>query len=330
VAHRHTAALVLGRQHEAEMSSGTILPHASIPLPSVGVGFKPEHVEEALYGDHGIAFFEVHAENYMGHGGAPHRMLTALRARAPLSMHGVALSIGGAGPLNREHLARLKRVIDRYQPALFSEHLAWSTHDGVYLNDLLPVPYTAETLSRVSEHIDEVQETLQRRMMLENPSTYVAFETASMSEVEFLSEVAKRTGCGLLLDVNNVYVSAVNHGREPMAYLDQFPMEHVGEIHLGGHFEDRDDVGAPLLIDAHGTPVADIVWRLYARVVARIGAVPTLIEWDNDVPEFSVLAAEAGRAMAIMASEAKRRARRKADMPLSKGIRNADPVRCAG
>ena len=182
-----------------------------------------------------------------------------------------ALSIGGAGPLNREHLARLKRVIDRYEPALFSEHLAWSTHDGVYLNDLLPVPYNAETLARVSDHVDEVQESLQRQMLLENPSTYVAFEDSTMSEVEFLSEIVNRTGCGLLLDVNNVYVSAVNHGSEPMAYLDQFPIEHVGEIHLAGHFEDRDDLDAPLLIDAHGTPVADAVWPLYARTLARIG-----------------------------------------------------------
>ena len=241
-----------------------------------------------------------------------------------------ALSIGGAGPLNREHLARLKRLIDRYEPALFSEHLAWSTHDGVYLNDLLPVPYNAETLARVSDHIDEVQETLQRQMLLENPSTYVAFESSTMSEVEFLSEIVNRTGCGLLLDVNNVYVSAVNHGSEPMAYLDQFPMEHVGEIHLGGHFEDRDDLDAPLLIDAHGTPVADVVWLLYARTLARIGAVPTLIEWDNDVPAFPVLAAEAERAMRIMTDEAKRRERRYADMPLAKGSRYADPLGCAG
>lgn len=199
------------------MTSRNFPRQASIPATSVGVGFKPEHAEEALHADHGLGFFEVHAENYMGDGGAPHRMLTEFRLRAPLSLHGVALSIGGAGPLNREHLARLKRVIDRYEPALFSEHLAWSTHDGVYLNDLLPVPYNAETLSRVSDHVDEVQETLQRQMMLENPSTYVAFESSTMSEVEFLREIVNRTGCGLLLDVNNVYVSAVNHGSEPMA-----------------------------------------------------------------------------------------------------------------
>lgn len=282
---------------------------SSIPAASVGVGFKPEHAPEVFGSDHGLGFFEVHAENYMGDGGPPHRMLAELRARTPLSIHGVALSIGGAAPLNREHLARLKHLIDRYQPALFSEHLAWSTHEGVFLNDLLPVPYDAETLVRVSDHIDEVQETLGRTMLLENPSTYVAFETSTMSEIDFLREIVKRTGCGLLLDVNNVYVSAVNHGTGPMAYLDEFPMEHVGEIHLGGHFEDHDDLDAPLLIDAHGTPVADVVWHLYARTLARIGAVPTLIEWDNDVPPFPVLAAEAVKALGIMTAEVKRRGR---------------------
>ncbi|MGH6825671.1 MNIO family bufferin maturase [Methyloceanibacter sp.] len=312
------------------MTSEIFAEHSAIPAASVGIGFKPEHAEEALSTDHGLGFFEVHAENYMGDGGAPHRLLTGLREHAPLSVHGVALSIGGAGPLNREHLARLKRVIDRYEPALFSEHLAWSTHDGVYLNDLLPVPYNAETLARVSDHIDEVQETLQRRLLLENPSTYVAFESSTMSEVEFLAEVVGRTGCGLLLDVNNVYVSAVNHGTEPMAYLDQFPMEHVGEIHLGGHFEDRDDLDAPLLIDAHGTPVAEMVWLLYGRTLARLGATPTLIEWDNDVPAFSVLAAEAERALGIMAAETKRRQRRDAGASAPHGRPHAEPLGYAG
>ena len=281
-----------------------------LPGAAVGVGFKPEHAEDALRTDHGLGFFEIHAENYMGDGGPPHRLLTELRGKYPLSLHGVALSIGGARPLNQEHLARLRRLIDRYQPSLFSEHLAWSTHDGVYLNDLLPVPYNKETFFRVCDHIDEVQDTLQRRMLLENPSTYVAFENSTMREVDFLGAVARRTGCGLLLDVNNVYVSAINHGAEPMQYLDEFPMEHVGEIHLGGHFEDHDDVDAPLLIDAHGTPVAEMVWRLYARTLSRIGAVPTLIEWDNDVPSFDVLAAEAARAASLMQAELRRRERR--------------------
>jgi uncharacterized protein len=286
--------------------------NTSIPATSVGVGFKPEHAEAVFGTDHGLGFFEVHAENYMGDGGPPHRMLAELRAQKPLSIHGVALSIGGAGPLDRDHLKRLRRLVDRYEPALFSEHLAWSTHEGVYLNDLLPLPYNEETLARVADHIDEAQETVGRQLLLENPSTYVVFDASAMGEIEFLRAVVKRTGCGLLLDVNNVYVSAVNHGTEPMVYLDGFPMEHVGEIHLGGHFEDRDDLDAPLLIDAHGTPVADVVWNLYARTLARIGPVPTLIEWDNDVPAFPVLAAEAARARDLMAAETKRRHRQAA------------------
>ena len=213
-----------------------------------------------------------------------------------MSLHGVGLSIGGAGPLDQDHLRRLKHLIDRYQPALFSEHLAWSTHEGAYFNDLLPLPYNQATLARVTDHIDEVQDTLQRAILLENPSTYVAFKASTMSETEFLRAIVQCTGCGLLLDVNNVYVSAVNHGYEPMAYLDAFPMEHVGEVHLAGFAEDRDDLDARLLIDAHGSPVADIVWLLYRRTLARLGPVPTLIEWDNDVPSFPVLAREAARA----------------------------------
>src|SRR5215467_12085543 len=205
---------------------------------SVGVGFKPQHAEDVLSGVHAVSFFEVHAENYMGQGGPPHHVLGLLRERFPLSLHGVGLSIGGARPLDRDHLLRLRRLVERYQPALFSEHLAWSTHDGVFLNDLLPLPYNRESLTRVCEHIDKVQETLRMSMLLENPSTYVVFESSTMSEVDFLKAVVQRTGCGLLLDVNNVYVSAVNHGFEPAAYLEAFPVAHVGEIHLAGFAED--------------------------------------------------------------------------------------------
>ena len=197
----------------------------------VGVGFKPAHEADIVGGGHGLDFFEVHAENYMGEGGRPHRLLADLRALYPLSLHGVGLSIGGAGPLDQDHLRRLKHLIDRYQPALFSEHLAWSTHEGAYFNDLLPLPYNQATLAHVTDHIDEVQETLQRAILLENPSTYVAFKASTMSETEFLRAIVQCTGCELLLDVNNVYVSAVNHDYEPMAYLDAFPMEHVSEVH---------------------------------------------------------------------------------------------------
>jgi uncharacterized protein (UPF0276 family) len=274
----------------------------SSPIPPrAGVGLKPQHYRDILDGAPDIGWFEIHAENYMGEGGPPHAYLTAVRERYPVSLHGVGLSIGGAGPLDKDHLDRLCALADRYQPALFSEHLAWSSHDTVYLNDLLPLPYTEETLERVCTHIDEVQDALRRQMLLENPSTYVAFVESTMSEVEFLREVVQRTACGLLLDVNNVFVQATNHGFEPRAYLDSFPAEHVGEIHLGGHAEDQDDDGSALLIDDHGRAVADPVWGLYAHALARTGPTPTLIEWDNDVPSWPTLLAEAARADAVIA-----------------------------
>jgi uncharacterized protein (UPF0276 family) len=282
----------------------------SLAHASVGVGFKPEHTAEVLDRGHAIDWFEVHAENYMGAGGPPLRVLEKLRARFPLSLHGVGLSIGSAKPLDYRHVARLRRLIDRFQPALFSEHLAWSTHDGIFLNDLLPLPYNTETLIRVCEHVDDVQETLRMRMLLENPSTYVAFEQSTMSEVDFLHAVVKRTGCGMLLDINNVYVCALNHGFDPLAYIDAFPLDHVGEIHLAGFAEDRECDGAPLLIDAHDRPVADIVWTIYRHALARTGPIPTLIEWDNDVPAFSVLAGEATRARAVMNTQCREPMRR--------------------
>ncbi|HUU24625.1 MAG TPA: DUF692 domain-containing protein [Methyloceanibacter sp.] len=282
------------------MATSVSIGPSPIP-PRAGVGLKPEHYRDILETAPEIGWFEVHAENYMGAGGPPHAYLTAVRELYPLSLHGVGLSIGGAGPLDQDHLGRLKALVDRYQPALFSEHLAWSSHDSVYLNDLLPLPYTAETLQRVCAHIGEVQDTLQRQMLLENPSTYVAFAETSMSEVDFLREIVRRTGCGLLLDVNNVFVQATNHGFDARAYLDSFPAEHVGEIHLGGHAEDADDDGAPLLIDDHGRAVADPVWMLYAQALSRTGAKPTLIEWDNDVPAWRELFAEAKRADAVIA-----------------------------
>jgi uncharacterized protein (UPF0276 family) len=279
-------------------------------MPScAGVGLKPEHYRDILDASPDIGWFEIHAENYMGDGGPPHAYLTAVRERYPLSLHGVGLSIGGAGPLDKDHLARLKDLADRYQPALFSEHLAWSSHDTIYLNDLLPLPFTEETLATVCAHIDEAQEVLQRQMLLENPSTYVAFAETSMSEAEFLSEVVRRTGCGLLLDVNNVFVQATNHGFAAETYLDNFPVEHVGEIHLGGHAEDSDDDGEALLIDDHGREVADPVWALYARALSRTGPKPTLIEWDNDVPSWPVLYAEAKRADAVIAERRSNRIR---------------------
>jgi hypothetical protein len=207
-------------------------------------------------------------------------------------------------PLDRDHLARLKTLCDRYQPESFSEHLAWSSHGGVYFNDLLPLPYTPQTLARVAEHIDQVQTALGRTMLLENPSSYVGIADSTIAEVEFLAEVASRTGCGLLLDVNNVFVSATNHGMQALSYLEAFPLDRVREIHLGGHDEKTDDDDAPLLIDAHGSAVADAVWALYALVIARTGPLPTLIEWDNDVPDWPTLRAEAAAAEQILAGAA--------------------------
>ncbi len=272
-------------------------------LPAqVGVGFKAAHLPEILRDAPDLGFFEVHAENYMGDGGRPHVQLALLRRDYAISVHGVGLSIGGAGPLDAGHLARLKRLCDRYQPESFSEHLAWSSHGEGYLNDLLPLPYTDETLRTVCDHIDQVQTVLGRQMLLENPSTYVVFEQSTMDEVTFLQAVVRRTGCGLLLDVNNVFVSATNHQMDARAYLAAFPVQAVGEIHLGGHAVETLPSG-PLLIDAHGTPVADAVWTLYADVVARIGARPTLVEWDNDVPPFDVLMQDAHRAGRILRSQ---------------------------
>lgn len=274
-------------------------------LPSrAGAGLKPEHVEEILESKAGIGFFEVHAENYMGGGGVPHHQLERIRAEYPVSLHGVGLSIGADGPLDKAHLARLKGLIERYEPGLFSEHLAWSTHDTTYYNDLLPVPYNDETLARVCDHINEVQDTLARRMLLENPSTYVAFEQSTMGELDFLKEIVRRTGCGLLLDVNNVYVSCVNHERSAEDYLDAFPVEAVGELHLGGHAPDVDDAGRPLLIDAHDRQVDDAVWVLYERLLERTGSLPTLVEWDNDIPAWPVLKAEAEAADRLLARAA--------------------------
>jgi uncharacterized protein len=270
-------------------------------LPNApGVGFKAQHFE-ALMADPGtVRWVEVHAENYMGDGGRPLAQLASLQEKFALSVHGVGLSIGGEGPLDTDHLARLKRLCDRVQPASFSEHLAWSTHGAEYLNDLLPLPYTDQTLVRVAAHIDEVQQALGRQMLLENPSSYLAFDESTLSETEFLAELVQRTSCGLLLDVNNVFISATNLGLSAQAYIDAFPTEHVGEIHVGGHDADTDDHGAPLLIDSHGKPVVDPVWDLLSYTLAQTGPKPVLVEWDNDVPDWPVLRAEAERAALVL------------------------------
>ncbi|MGM4982940.1 MNIO family bufferin maturase [Hyphomicrobiales bacterium] len=273
-----------------------------------GVGFKPEHFAAIDAVSQPIGFFEVHAENYMGAGGPPHAQLGKLRQDYALSIHGVGLSIGSMQPLDADHLARLKIVCDRYEPESFSEHLAWSSHDTTFLNDLLPLPYTEATLAQVCAHIDEVQTLLCRQMLLENPATYLLFEESTIEEVDFLSEVARRTGCGLLLDVNNVFVAATNHRLDPRDYLKRFPVQQVREIHLSGHSETTDDAGAPLLIDSHDTPVKDPVWELYEELITRTGPIASLVEWDNDVPQWPVLRAEAEAAGTILRRAAERRA----------------------
>ena len=292
---------------------------AAIPALA-GAGFKGEHTDAILASpDTPVAFFEVHAENYMGAGGPPHATLAAIRERFPVSVHGVGMSIGSPHPLDEAHLSRFAEVVRRYDPGIVSEHLAWSTHDEganrTFLNDLLPVPYTRATLDRVASHVDRMQEALGRQMLLENPSTYVAFERSEMSETDFIAEVARRTGCGLLLDINNVFVTSTNQRTSPWAYLDAFPLHAVGEIHLAGHAEDEDDEGEVLLIDAHDRPVADPVWALYRHVIDRIGAKPTLVEWDNDVPDWDVLEREAALADAIL--------REAVPVPASKAERHA-------
>lgn len=273
---------------------------------TAGVGLKADHYQAILATRPDIGWFEIHAENYMGAGGPPHYFLEQIRELYPISLHGVGLSIGSDGPLDKDHLERLKLLNERYKPGLFSEHLAWSTHEGTYFNDLLPVPYTEETVQRVASHIRQVQDVLGRQMLLENPSTYVTFEDSTMSEIAFLQAVVDKSGCRLLLDVNNVFVSAVNHGFSPENYIDDFPLDLVGEIHLGGHAEDEDDRGERLLIDAHDREIVDPVWSLYTRVIERSSHRPTLVEWDNDVPDWDVLFTEAVRADQVLRQEARK------------------------
>lgn len=265
-----------------------------------GLGLKPEHFHSILETLPDLGFLEIHAENYMVEGGPYHHYLAKIRSHYPLSIHGVGLSIGAEAGLDEAHLDRLAALIKRYEPQSFSEHLAWSSHGGVFLNDLLPLPYHAETLHRVCAHIDRVQERLQRRMLLENPATYVEFADSTFGEADFIGELVRRTGCGLLLDVSNVHVSCVNHGRDPQAFITALPLAATGQIHLAGFARDVDAAGDPLLIDSHGAAVADEVWRLYRFALEMLGPVPTLIERDNDVPAFPVLLAEARKAEAML------------------------------
>lgn len=270
---------------------------------SVGVGLKPAHFAAIHAQPTALGFFEIHAENYLVAGGPLHYHLARIRERFHLSIHGVGLSIGGAQPLDTEHLNAVAALVHRYEPALFSEHLAWSSHGGVYFNDLLPAPYNQATLLQVCSHIHQVQECVGRPMLLENPSTYVEFASSTWSEGDFLHEVLTRTGCGLLLDVNNVYVSAINHGRDPAHCLNTLPCAAAREIHLAGFAQDQDAAGDVLLIDTHGAPVAQAVWDLYRHALELTGPQPTLIERDNDVPSFPVLEQEAMQALALLTAK---------------------------
>jgi hypothetical protein len=265
------------------------------PIPArAGIGLRAPHYRELLERRPDIGWVEVHSENYFGAGGQPHWYLERVRRDYPLSVHGVGLSLGSADPLNLDHLRSLAKLIERFEPSLVSEHLSWSAAGGRYLNDLLPLPYTDEALRVFCDHVMQAQDFLGRRMLIENPSSYVAWCDSTIPEAEFLRAVADCTGCGILLDVNNVYVSAVNHGFDPLAYLAAIPIAQVEEIHLAGF-----ERGEQCLIDTHGRRVAEPVWALYAEAMQRFGPVPTLIEWDTDLPPLDVLLAEAAKADAL-------------------------------
>jgi len=295
----HGSAIARNSAARVELQSPALCFPAYPVAGLAGASFKPEHLPSIL-ADRERRFFEVHAENYMGAGGTPHRSLELIRRDYPVSLHGVCMSIGGPDALDKTHLERFRRAVERYEPALVSEHLAWSTHEGIHFNDLLPLPYNAATLARVCAHIDEVQEAIRRPILLENPSSYLTFRASTMSETDFVREIAKQTGCGLLLDVNNVYVSATNQGFSARDYLSNFPLSRVGEIHLAGHARQSDDEAEPLLIDSHDVPVADDVWQLYEFAISRVGAIPTLIEWDSNLPGWPILKAEADKVQAVL------------------------------
>lgn len=268
----------------------------------VGVSLKSQYYQLVLENAPSVAFFEIHAENYMIGGGAHHRFLEAIAEKYPLSIHGVGMSLGSAEGIDADHIQRFKDLVDRYNPTLVSEHLAWSVEGGHYLNDLLPLPLNKDSLQTVVDNVKTVQDALGQRILIENPSSYMAFAVSNIPEVEFLTNVAEQTECGLLLDVNNVFVSGKNMGWSAEDYIDSVPVDLVGEIHLAGHLI-REVDGVELRIDDHGSAVSDDVWALYERLVKRSGAKATLIEWDNNIPDFDVLQTEADKAYRIMADQ---------------------------
>jgi len=273
---------------------------APAPIPaSAGIGLRFPHHRHVVETRPATAWFEVHAENYMA-GGAPLTYLEAVRRDYPVSLHAVGLSLGGTDPLDGDHLARLKALADRIEPGLISDHLSWSAVDGIYLADLLPLPYTEEALAVVAGNIDRVQSALGRTILVENPSTYLAYAASAIGESEFLAELARRTGCGILCDVNNIYVSACNLGADPHDWFPGLAGAPVGEIHLAGHAVRQLDDGQEIRIDDHGSTVDPAVWALYAYALSLFGPVPTLIEWDTDIPDFAVLEDEAAQAQLML------------------------------
>jgi uncharacterized protein len=271
------------------------VPKVQAAPPSAGIGLRAPHYREILESQPDVGWLEVHSENYFGRGGQPLYYLERMRERYPLSLHGVGLSLGSADGLRHCHLVQLKALVDRFEPALVSDHLCWGAIGARHLNDLLPLPYTDEALDVVCANVSQAQDFLRRQILVENVSSYLQFSASRIPEWEFVAEVARRTGCGLLLDVNNIYVSAINHGFDPLRYLDAMPAAAVREIHLAGF-----DSNGLCLIDTHGKPVAGAVWNLYGEALSRIGPVRTLIEWDTDVPALAVLLDEARKAEDIL------------------------------
>jgi|APFre7841882724_1041349.scaffolds.fasta_scaffold28100_4 uncharacterized protein (UPF0276 family) len=271
----------------------------SSPVTGVGIGLRAPHYRDVLVERPDVAFLEVHSENYFGAGGLPLAVLDRVRGDYPVSLHGVGLSLGATDPIDVRHLGKLRALADRVQPVFVSDHLSWSSVDGRYLNDLLPLPYTEESLAHFCRRVDAVQSALGRPILIENPSTYLELAASGIPEAEFLAEVALRTGSGILLDVNNVYVSATNHGRDARRYIDAMPAHAVGEIHLAGFTRRETDAGV-VLVDTHDHLVADDVWALYAYALRRIGPVPTLVEWDSDLPPLATLVAEAKSAERLL------------------------------
>ena len=272
------------------------LPRVQPPIPAAaGIGLRAPHITRVLHEHPSVPWFEVHSENYFAAGGAMHAALECIRADYPLSLHGVGLSLGSADPLDRNHLANLRRLVDRYEPGLVSDHICWGAIGGIHLNDLLPLPCTTEALDLMVSRVHQVQDALGREFLVENVSSYLDFKHAEMTEAAFVCDLVRRSGCGLLLDVNNVYVNSVNHGFDPHQYLRAMPHNAVREIHLAG-FTRKDELPVALLIDSHSAPVADEVWALYREALILCGPQPTLIEWDQDIPELEVLQAEAARA----------------------------------